>query len=104
VARFAAQRKTALPPSLAVLSLDAAGTDQSAAWDRASGSGVRQPKDRARRPLALLPANWITKCVCRTSEALAPATSIGSSAANRGMPAGHEEGLRLRMCRIRGCS
>lgn len=44
VARFAGQRKTAWPPSLAVLSPDAAGTDQSAAWDRASRPGLRQPR------------------------------------------------------------
>ncbi len=52
VARFADRRKTALPPSLTVLSLDAGGAGHRADRDRGSRSAVRQPKTRSARPPA----------------------------------------------------
>jgi uncharacterized protein YbjQ (UPF0145 family) len=53
VARFAGRRKTTLPPSLAVLPLDAGNADQRADRDRRSRSATRQHKTRpARSPAA----------------------------------------------------
>jgi uncharacterized protein YbjQ (UPF0145 family) len=53
VARFAGRRKTTLPPSLAVLPLDAGNADQRADRDRRSRSATRQRKTRpARSPAA----------------------------------------------------